>query len=243
MKKSSKITLAIVALFAAAAVLIGLGGVGVARAAIAATSDVYVSDIEMKSIGITLNENDEVATELLTQLPRDTFTLGTKYDEKLTVTNSSSIDEYVRVVIDLYWENTDGSKNTELEPQLIGLSLTDDGSWVDDLEANGWIVDPESSYVKGTGEQMVLYYKQILPVGETSAEISNFIRVDNSIASAVEQTVNEDGTVTTTYKYDGISFGIDIQADAVQTHNAQDAILSAWGASVNVADDGSLSLK
>ena len=33
------------------------------------------------------------------------------------------------------------------------------------------------------------------------------------------------------------------EADAVQTHNAADAIKSAWGADVVISKDGSLSLK
>ena len=51
-------------------------------------------------------------------------------------------------------------------------------------------------------------------------------------------------TITTTYAYDGYNFQIEAEADAVQTHNAKDAIKSAWGVDVNVSDDEtSLSLQ
>ena len=44
-------------------------------------------------------------------------------------------------------------------------------------------------------------------------------------------------TIRYTYKYDGYSFHVDAEVDAVQTHNAQEAIKSAWGVDVSVNDD------
>ena len=53
-------------------------------------------------------------------------------------------------------------------------------------------------------------------------------RIDGAIAA--EAKVERKGNViTTTYKYDGVEFHVDVEVDAVQTHNAQDAIKSAWG--------------
>ncbi|MCI9600135.1 MAG: hypothetical protein HFI17_06465 [Lachnospiraceae bacterium] len=47
---------------------------------------------------------------------------------------------------------------------------------------------------------------------------------------ASEAKVEQNGnTITTTYKYDGVEFHVDVEVDAVQTHNAEDAIRSAWG--------------
>ena len=51
------------------------------------------------------------------------------------------------------------------------------------------------------------------------------------------------GVVKTTYKYNGYMFVLEAEVDAVQTHNAEDAIKSAWGVDVNIAPDGTLSLK
>ena len=44
-------------------------------------------------------------------------------------------------------------------------------------------------------------------------------------------------SITYTYKYNGYTFHIDAEVDAVQTHNAKDAIKSAWGVDINVSDD------
>ena len=50
-------------------------------------------------------------------------------------------------------------------------------------------------------------------------------------------------TITYEYEYDGYMAHIDAEVDAVQTHNAKDAIKSAWGVDVNIAADGALSLR
>ena len=50
-------------------------------------------------------------------------------------------------------------------------------------------------------------------------------------------------TITTTYDYDGVTFNVEAQVDAVQTHNAEDAIKSAWGVDAQISADGTLSLQ
>ena len=61
-----------------------------------------------------------------------------------------------------------------------------------------------------------------------SAAFADSIKIDGQVAQ--EARIEEEGNVITTiYKYDGVEFHVDIEVDAVQTHNAQDAIKSAWG--------------
>ena len=50
-------------------------------------------------------------------------------------------------------------------------------------------------------------------------------------------------TITTVYDYDGYSLQIEAEVDAVQIHNAVDAIKSAWGVDVDVAANGDISLR
>ena len=55
-------------------------------------------------------------------------------------------------------------------------------------------------------------------------------------------TITNDGkTITTSYDYDGWQFCIEATVDAVQDHNAEDAIKSAWGRDVTISD-GTLQL-
>ena len=58
------------------------------------------------------------------------------------------------------------------------------------------------------------------------------------ITTKVYETVNEENgytTITYEYVYDGYKFFLEAEVNAVQTHNAADAIKSAWGVDVNVS--------
>lgn len=225
-------------LMLALAVLLLLGStVGSTRAALTYYSENYVAEITVSQIGVSLLENGEVVssrdynknewkvstnkgdastggTLLSNMLGQDEqLALNKKYDEKLTVKNSGSIDEYVRVRIYRYWMK-DGRKVTTLSPDLIDLNLTN---------TDRWIKNPND-----TSECMELFYKGILPAGKETQPFADTIQIDGRLA--LEVTVETKGNIiTTTYKYDGVEFHVDVEVDAVQTHNAQDAMRSAWG--------------
>ena len=70
------------------------------------------------------------------------------------------------------------------------------------------------------------------------------LTIDGELAKKVSQTESANGkytTITTTYLYNGVKFVVKAEVDAVQEHNAEDAILSAWGRKVSV-DGGTLRL-
>lgn len=237
-KSFPKIT---VLLLAASAVLLVGSGVGSARAALTYYSENYSAQMNMQSIGVSLLENDKVVSSrdyvsnnewkgtsqgtLLTNLlgKDETFTPGKKYNEAISVKNSGTIDTFVRVIITKSWQDEEGKKYTELSPDLIELNFLTD---------NGWQVARDQS----TTERTVLYYTKAVTAGDTTPALSDTLRINPSIASDV--TKSEKGkTITYTYKYNGYTFHIDAEVDAVQTHNAKDAIKSAWGVDVNVSDD------
>lgn len=240
-KKKRSFPKVTVLLLAASAVLLVGSGVGSARAALTYYSENYSVQMNMQSIGVSLVENDQVVSSrdyadadkwegttegsLLSNLlgKDEKFTPGKKYNEAISVTNSGNIDTFVRVIITKSWQDANGSKNTALDPQLIELNYLTD---------NGWVIAEDQS----TPERTVLYYTKALPVGESTPALSDTLRINESIASEVNKTV-KDNTITYTYKYDGYTFHLDAEVDAVQTHNAQDAIKSAWGVDVNVTED------
>ena len=240
-KKKRSFPKVTVLLLAASAVFLVGSGVGSARAALTYYSENYSVQMNMQSIGVSLVENDQVVSSrdyadadkwegttegsLLSNLlgEDEKFTPGKKYDEAISVTNSGNIDTFVRVIITKSWQDANGGKNTSLDPQLIELNYLTD---------NGWVVAEDQS----TTERTVLYYTKALPVGESTPALSDTIRINESIASEVNKTV-KDNTITYTYKYDGYTFHLDAEVDAVQTHNAKDAIKSAWGVDVNVTED------
>lgn len=222
-------------LFVLAAALLLFSGIGGARAALTYYVDnPFTAQLAVSSIGVTLMENGEAVAAngsegalLGNMLVGDeALKPGKAYDEVLSVYNSGAIDQFVRVSIYKYWQDADG-KACDLSPELIGLNLT----------GNGWVVDEAAS----TPERTVLYYTSVLPAGGASAPLSDKLTISDMLATKVTAGENENGTYTITYDYDGVSFHIEAAVDAVQSHNAEDAILSAWGRSVTVSG-GTLTL-
>ncbi len=229
-----------------ALVLLGGSIMGSARAALTYYSEDYVAQMDVKSIGVSLVENNTAVSwrdylhkddawtvksgELLTGMLKkdEKLILNKKYKEELSVTNSGSIDEYIRVVVHRYWVDCDkegkktGKKRTDMDPEYIELNF---------LKDSGWILDETAS----TPERTVLYYSKPLAQGASSTPFTDTLAIDSGIMN----TVSKDGTQF----YNDVQFMIEAEVDAVQTHNAEDAVKSAWGVDVSVGSDGSLSLK
>lgn len=252
MKKKKKALKAPLLLFAASAVLLLLSTVGSTRAALTYYSENYEMRIDVSSIGVSLVENGEVVSyrnyvnnewreetgELLTKLlaEGETLALGRRYPEALSVRNSGSIDSYVRVILYRSWTKDGKNADTELSPELIGLNFL----------GNGWVVDESAS----TRERTVLYYTGVLESGAETPPLCDILQIDPEIGTKMAETrtpVYENGkkvgeTVTTSFAYDGYRFNLKAEVDAVQTHNAVDAIKSAWGVDVVIREDGTLEL-
>lgn len=250
--KSSKSTLVA---FALAVILLLVSAVGGSKAALSVYSDEYTAPIATKSIGVTLNEQfgdnaakaisynnygeDAVTGSLLQDLKDEKVVYGSPYDEVLTVTNSGTIDEYVRATVYKYWLKADGkTRDMEVSPDLIDISF---------VTGNGWTIDDTAT----TAERTVLYYGSLLGKGETTKPFTDTLTVyvDKNMVNKVTQTTTESQNgdtkytkYVTTYDYDGYKFVVEVTVDAVQDHNAQDAALSAWGREVTV-NNGKLTLK
>ena len=76
----------------------------------------------------------------------------------------------------------------------------------------------------------MLYYTGIVPAGGQTPALSDTLTIKG-------------GTGLMLADRDGLRFMLEAEVNAVQTHNAEDAIKSAWGVDVSVGADGSLSLK
>lgn len=230
-----------------AMVLLLGSAVGSTRAALTYYSENYTAEITASQIGVTLLENEKMVTRrdynknkwdeetnvsrtgvkdagtdkagvlLQNMVPKgEKFVLNKEYEEKLAVENSGSIDEYVRVRIYKYWTDKSGKKETTLSPEIIKLNMVNTDKWVERKS--------------DSRECTELYYKGILPSKAKTELFADGICIDGKLAEYAE--VKEDSKthiITTTYKYDGVNFHVDVEVDAVQTHNAQDAIMSAWG--------------
>ena len=142
--------------------------------------------------------------------------------------NSGAHDSYVRVILYKNWtKDEEEAADTELSPDLIRLELTGE-DWIEDTNAS-------------TRERTVLYYTKVVPSGGRTPAFCSSLSLDPSIGRKV--TVSREGsTIRTAYAYDGYRFNLRAEVDAVQNHNAEEAIKSAWGVNVSVSADGTLSL-
>ena len=108
-------------------------------------------------------------------------------------------------------------------------------------EESGWVEDRNAS----TDERMVFYYTKVLGAGKTSNALTDTLMIDSAVLERVEKhvTSTDAGTVISLdYDFDGVRFVLEAEVDAVQTHNAQDAIKSAWGVDVLIDESGNLNL-
>ena len=259
MKKTSLLFAVLIALISGLLLFTTVGSVS---AVLNYQSENYNSEFAMKDIGITLQEKGEKDENFVDVGWRDyqindkkgewrngneplfssidNIEFGRQYSEQFRVKNTGSnqsIDEYVRVKVYKYWVMDDGkqTKNYELDPAKIILKLGD--TEIQNLtgERNGWVVD----HSEDTVERTVMYYTTPIKHGEATGLFIDSLTIDSSVTNDFTRTETTDETgkyrtITYTYKYDGNLFCVEIEADAIQTHNADKAIKSVWGRNVTI---------
>ena len=221
MKKVKSIFMKPTILLGIAAVLLLGSGVGSARAALTYYSDQYSASMDMSTIGVSLKENGKVVSSKTYDDQGDATTNGEgkllqnllKDDEKFVL--GKTYDEKLAV------ENS-GNIDTFVSPALIELGFNQDG----------WVINEAQS----TDERVVLYYTKVVESKKTTPDFMKTIRISNQLSTMYTK-VEDEKTIKYQYTYNGYTFTLDAEVDAVQTHNAKDAIKSAWGIDVNVNDD------
>ena len=246
MKKIMRSPVTTVLLFVLAAAMLIPGAIGGTRAVLNAQSQYYRAQVDTQDIGITIMEDDKAVSHrdftknadwdtstgaLLGDLiaENESFVIGKRYPVEYTLKNSGEIAVFSRVIVYKYWVDANGNKLRDLDPSLIEVELANTGDWI--TAAN----DPDS-----TTERSVYYYKSVLNPGEESSAFISAVKVSDWITTnpRIEKTgPDEEGYVTYTYYYDynDVYFQLKIEAEGVQTHNAADAILSAWGVKATVS--------
>lgn len=191
----------------------------------------YISDDEWDTQKGTIDtktlEGDEFTTiwrgELnLPELNKD-FAVGRTYDERIAVRNTGQIDQYVRVKLYKYWEDEKGNKIKTVSPDLIEIKYANNDLWLEDI--------PDPANENGPSpERSIFYYRYKLDSGRQTPDLTESITINQNVANKVDTKPSEDGkTMITKYEYDGLYFCLEVEVDAVQDHNGQGAIRSAWG--------------
>lgn len=257
-------------LLALAAVLLLASTIGSTQAALIYHSENYSAEVTVSNIGVSLLENgdminyrnyaengnwmkpeDTESTRLMEDLlGTDTKVIpGKAYSEELKVKNTGAIDSYVRVILTkywvdpqgnkaAYWEDEEGNKGSKLDLNYIQLIPSDSTKWMKDTEAS-------------SAEREIYYYSEILPAvseedGVTeemtvSDALISTVKIDPQVAKELIQTTDKNNIITYVYKYDGYKFVVEAEVQAIQTHNAQEAIKGIWGVDAAITD-GSLSI-
>ena len=227
-----------IAAFVAIVTLILVVTIGAASATVAYIAETYGTRVDMIEIGVSLLENgeriswrdyisqnngdwDENEGTLLENMLQkgEKVHLGKAYTEKLSVRNSGTMNEYIRVVIYTYWvDEKTGVKQTSLNPNYINLHLVGlNDYWLEDVTAK-------------TTERTVLYYNRLLKSDEETPLFSDTVTIRPDLYKYGDA-------------YNGKKFMVEVKVDAVQEQNAQDAAASAWGRHVIInPDSGTLSL-
>lgn len=169
---------------------------------------------------------------------------GMLYKEEIAAKNGQDIPIYVRMTVRKYWMITDEEGNpvekaTDLSPDKIKLTR---GSKA--YNTADWFLNESES----TDEQKVYYYRSQVAASDVTAPLFDSLKIDNAVMEKEElpPVVDDETGVTTIkykYTYSGYAFFIKADVQAIQTHNANDAIHSQWGVYDIVEKDGTLSPK
>ena len=243
----------------AAALMVFCSSARETRSALSYQSEYYKAKVSAKNIGVTLKENgveiarrDNDYTEsnnvktntwatdvsdaasnsglFFGSVNRIPIHPGKNNGVALTVKNSGEIDTYVRLILRRYWGGEGPAKRVNLDPEKIDITVN----------TSDWILDESwKETTQAHPETLVLYYKGILPAGSETSSATQHVQVDNNVMLPegydASRTVALPGGETGHYidfiTYDNVGFTIEVEADAVQTHNAAAAMKSAWGIS------------
>ena len=234
MKKNlSRKTLALVA---AAALLFAGGTFTATRAVLNIFSPEHFLEFETSNQAVRLMENGSPTGEnnpLLSTL-KGKVSPGMSYTEEISARNNSDVNQFVRIVVRKYWmdgenkvhsfgDTVGGEKVTTPDPDKIKLTLANNGLW-------------QKNDLESTVEREAYYYKNAVPSGGVTEPLTSKIKVDSSVADPYTTDPEIDPnnmpvgkTITYVYDYDGYKICLEAEAQSVQTHNAQDAVMSIWG--------------
>ena len=188
--------------------------------------------IHLTENGIDVCESKEPGTLAL----NGNIDPGKVYEEEIAARNGQDIPVYARMTVRKYWVDSEGKKATDLSPDMI--KLTYEG---EEYNTSAWKENPDER----TSESRTYYYLSQIPASGDSEQLFNRLSIDSAVLDDVtENSTEKDGvtTYTYTYKYDGYTFMIEADVQAIQTHNANDAIKSQWGIYNVTENGGSLSV-
>lgn len=225
--KKNRISNRTIALIAAAVLLFAGGTFTGTRAVLNIFSPEHFLEFQTDHQQVQIQENGEASTKLLSEVG-EKVVAGKVYNEQISAKNTTTdADQFVRIVIRKYWKDkngkvhsfgdtVDGKTVTVPDPSIIKLTMANTNLWQkNDLET--------------TTEREVYYYKNIVPAGGVTEPLTKDISVDESVLQKYTITGPVNNIYRYTYDYDGYQICLEAEAQSIQTHNAQEAVMSIWG--------------
>ena len=262
MKKRNRLSKRTTALLVAAVLLLAGGTVSGTRAALEIRSELFRAHFYLNHLQVHLIENGDdvcggsnnlngqtkVTGKLATSLGYDgddklgAVEPGKYYQEEIAAENGQDIDQFVRLTVRKYWAKTDKNGNVIMKEGKPEKATNMDPSWIhlmydgeEGYNTSSWF----ENEAEATDESHTYYYRTDLDGGATSDNLFDQIMIDKKIAEKARTIETKDGNkkiYTYVYKYDGATFFIEADVQAIQTHNANDAIKSQWGVDNITAD-------
>ena len=203
------------AFFVLGIALILFGGVSAILAAPKIQSGDYKAQMTLSHLKTELLENENEADgdgKLLANfLPEgQSCHFGQSYKEEIKAKNNGDVDEYVRIKIRKFWTDDNG-KRVDLDPAMIELGISEEG----------WNIDKDAS----TDEETVLYYNDVLKAGEETSAVVKTVTINPEVMYKLKTAQDQKDE----YLYQDVKFNLEASVEAVQTHNGEDAMISAWG--------------
>ncbi len=160
-------------------------------------------------IGVRILENGKIVAEkpkqtdswyqvdeTLFETNINEFQLGKKYPYNIQIKNSGSIDEYVRIIFFKRCRDMEGNIDKKTFLDKIEFNI---------FSENGWICDEVASTV----EREVLYYENILPVGE-KIDFLDYFRINGNVCDEYQMQKDEYGNIRINSNKVGYKFELEI---------------------------------
>lgn len=172
--------------------------------------------ISAGSLGITLVENSNHANAVKTENGYEIASVmpGDEIDSTVHVENVKEHTLYVRVTATKYWEDANGNKLNDADASLIKLQTKDPSNWI--------IIDDAAN---SNSENVYFYYKLPMKAGETSTNLMDAVEISTDLKDQV---------------YSDYRVNLSFEAEAVQSMSGTDAVLSEWGAEIEVDANGNI---
>lgn len=205
------------------------------------------AEMQMSSIGVSLVENGTIISKRdyagddqwngtiegnlsgeLFEIDNTMIEFEKNYKEELCIKNSGNIDIYARVFVTKSWTDAEGKENDSLNVELINWETNDQENWIVDQTVLG---------------RDIFYYKKVIPIGEYTTNFIDNVSISQDVIKAYEieeETTDEGKVITMKSLYDGATAHFSIEVDAVQTHNAEDAMKSTWGVNATIDANGNI---